>query len=187
MALNTAEVLVGANGNIYAAPVGTTAPADFSVAYAAGWLELGYADEDGVTFSNGRDTEDINVWQDFDPARTIVTGRNVTISWNLMQWNETTLPLAMGGGTIATTGTGGTLKYQFTPAAAGTLDERAFSVYWVDGVRQYRLFIPRGVITDEVSFTLNKSSAAALPISVRVLGTSSSSAFYLYTNDANFA
>jgi hypothetical protein len=187
VALNTAEVLVGAFGNIYAAPVGTTAPADFSVAYSGTWVEMGYADEDGVTFSNSRDTEDINTWQDFDPARTIVTGRSVTLGFNLLQWNKNTLPLAMGGGTIATSGSAGTLKYQFTPAAAGVLDERAFSVAWNDGTRNYRLFIPRGVVTDEVSFSLNKSSAAALPISVRVLGTSSGSAFYWYTSDGAFA
>lgn len=187
MALNTAQVLVGANGNLYAAPVGTTAPADFSVSYSGTWIELGYADEDGVTFSNSRDTEDINVWQDFDPARTIVTGRNVTLGFNLMQWNKDTLPLAMGGGTMTTSGSGATLKYQFAPAAAGVLDERAFSCAWTDGTRNYRLFIPRGVVTDEVSFSLNKASAAMLPISIRVLGTSSGSAFYWYTSDAAFA
>lgn len=187
MALNTAEVLVGANGNIYSAPVGTTAPADFSIAYSGTWNELGYADEDGVSFSNSRDFEDINVWQDFDPARKIVTGRNVSVSFNLMQWNEVTLPLAMGGGTMATSGTGATLKYQFSPAAAGTIDERAFSVYWKDGVREYRLFIPRAIVSDEVSFSITKGAAAMLPITVQVLGTSSGSAWYWYTNDANFA
>lgn len=183
MALNTAEVLIGANGNIYAAPVGTTAPADFSIAYSASWLELGYADEDGLNFSQGRDFEDINAWQEFDPVRMIVTGRNVSMSFNLLQWNKNTLPLAMGGGTIVTSGTGGTLKYQFTPAAAGTIDERAFSVSWVDGTRNFRLFIPRGIVTDEVSFALNKASAAALTLSVRALGVSGSSGYYLYSSD----
>lgn len=183
MAKDTDEIVVGANGTIWVAPVGTTAPADEVAAPAAGWIDLGYASEDGVTFNDSRTLDAISVWQLFYAARRIVTEVETTISFVLRQWNKNTVPLAFGGGTVSTPTAG---HHKFVPPAAGTIDERALMVDWVDGAKHYRLVVPKGVATEAVETNLTKSGAADLPIGFAVLGTDGVDPWYLLTDDPAF-
>src|SRR5919108_1638037 len=96
------EVVVGANGRIFVAPVGTAAPADTAAAYGVAWIDLGFANEDGVTLMVGKDVESIGAWQSMFPIRRVVTARDMSLSFALRQWNESALPLAFGGGTVST-------------------------------------------------------------------------------------
>jgi len=96
-----------------------------------------------------------------------------------MQWNEETVPLALGGGTIsATTGT----ETKYVPPAAGTVDERIFVVEWIDDTNDYRLVIPRGMVIDVSDIELTKSQAAELALTVEVLGSTPDD-FIIFTND----
>lgn len=186
MALAASEIVVGASGSIRVAPLATAAPVDVATAWGAGWIDLGYADEDGITFSNDQTTEDIMAWQSFNAVRTVITERNTTVAFNLEQWNETTVPLAFGGGSITTTA-GPPIHYRYDPPTAGVVDERSLGVEWVDGSKIYRLIVPRGVVSESVETNLTKSTAGLLPITFKVLGTDGSVPFYLRTNDPAFA
>lgn len=186
MAQDSAEVLVAVNGNVYVSPVGTAAPADPSVAWTTipAWKDVGFLNEDGLQYTQGRNTEDINAWQSFQPVKQLVTGASVTMGMSLQQWNDVTLPLAFGGGTIATTGTGATTKHAFTPNVIGTLDERAVAFEWTtSGGYLYRLFFTKAVISDEVSFSLSKNAAAELPIVFTGLATGTALPYHWYSND----
>lgn len=174
------EIVVGANGSVYVAPVGSTEPATISAALDAAFIELGYTDEDGVTFSDGKTIEDIRVWQSFYPVRKLVTERESSVSFNLMQWNKTTVPLAFGGGAVTEDAVG---EYRYTPPAPETLDERAMIVEWLDGLYTYRLVIPRGTVEDAVETELVRTNAAALPITFGVTGVEGNDAWYLLTDD----
>jgi hypothetical protein len=186
MALSASEIVVGATGNVRVAPVGTTAPVDVATAWAAGWIDLGYATEDGVTLSNERTTEDIMAWQALDPVRTVGTARLTTVSFQLMQWNETTVPLAFGGGTVTPTA-GPPAHYRYDPPADATPDERALGIQWADGTKVYRLIIPRAVVTESVETNLVKNAAGLLPLTFRALGTDGAASWYIRTSDPAFA
>jgi hypothetical protein len=181
MAIDTSEIRVGASGIVYVAPTATTLPTDEATAVDAGFIELGAITEDGVTLSPSRSIEKIRAWQSAKAVRTVITEDELSIQFSLMQFNEVTLPLALGGGTI----TDNLGSYSYTPPAAGTVDERAFIVEWVDGAITSRLVIPRGMVTEVSEIALTKSGAIELGITVEVLGSSPND-FTIYTDDPAF-
>jgi hypothetical protein len=186
VAIDVDEVVVGADGHIYVAPVGTTAPADIAAAWGAGWIDLGYATEDGVTFTESRTITDLMAWQSFYPVRRVVTAKNTTVAFVLQQWNEDTVKLAFGGGTVTTTA-GPPAHYLYTPPSAETIDERAVGVEWEDGTKIYRLIIPRAVVTDDVATQIVRADTAQLPITMGVIGEAGVSPWILRTNDPAWA
>lgn len=174
------EIVVGADGAIWVAPVGTAAPADESAAPAAGWVELGLASEDGATFRDGKTLEVIPVWQLFHAARRIVTARDTSVSFVLRQWNDANVPLAFGGGAVTVAAAG---HFKYDPPAAGEIDERSLLLDWHDGAKDYRLVIVRGMVTENVETKLVKNAASDLPITFAVNGSDAGSPWYLLTND----
>lgn len=184
MALDSDEVVVGATGLVRVAPIGTAIPASISVAYAAGWVDLGFVSEDGVSWTDGKSTSPIRAWQSFYDIRTLIESREGTLSFNLLQWNRETVELAFGGGTwteeIADT------DFKYVPPPASTVDERMLAVDWLDGVRLYRLIFARGIVTENVETNLVRTSAAELPISFSLLGSDSGDPWELHTNDPVF-
>lgn len=178
------QIVVGANGSIAVAPVGTTAPTTPTAEIPAAAVDLGYADEDGLTFTDGKTLEPINVWQSFYPARQIVTEKESSVAFNLAQWNRDTVPLAFGGGSVTEPESG---VYRFEPPEPGTIDERMAICTWVDGSRNYRLIVPRCIVSENVETNLTKSAAGLLPITLGVLGSEGVAPWYLLTDDPAFA
>jgi hypothetical protein len=186
MAKSTTQITVGANGTVYVAPVGTTAPTDIASAWSGTWVDLGYTSEDGVTFRDSRTTERINVWQMFNAGRYIITEAETSASFVLRQWSKDTVKLAFGGGTITPTA-GPPAHYLYTPPVPGVVDERAIGIEWIDGTKTYRLILPRVMVTEGVETNLTKASASDLPITVMAMGTDGAASWSLRTNDPSFA
>lgn len=178
------EIVVGANGTVWVAPVGTAAPADESAAPGAGWVDLGFTSEDGVTLSDAKTFERIPVWQLFYAARIIVTERDLNLSFNLRQWSGVKVKLAFGGGEVTEPTSG---KFKYTPPSPADIDERALLLDWSDGTKKYRLVQPRGMVTEAVETNLVRTAAADLPITFGLLGTDGVDPWYLLTNDPAFA
>lgn len=185
MPQDTDEIVVAANGNIYVAPVGTAEPADVATAWPAGWVDLGYASEDGVTVTDSKTLERIPVWQLFYPARLIITERDFRVAFSLRQWNTSTVRLAFGGGTV--TDTAGAAPYTFTPPAPGAIDDRALGVEFIHGAFTYRLVVPRGMVTDDVESQLVRTAAADLPITFGVIGQAGADPWFLMSDDPAMA
>lgn len=185
MAKDTGELVVAPNGTIYVAPLGTAIPASADEAFAAGWVDLGYASEDGVTVTDGKDIEEIRVWQLLYPARRVITGRTFTIAFSLAQWNEDTVPLAFGGGTV-TTDAGPPVTYTYEPPEPEAIDERMIAVEWVDGTRVMRMIARRAMVTENVETQLVANAPALLPITMGVLGEAGVKPFVFQTTDAQF-
>lgn len=166
MAQDATEVVVGQNGDVYVAPVGTAVPIDVDDPLDPAFSDaLGFTSEDGVTATDGKTTTNIGAWQSFYPLRTIVTDRNFTVAFVLRQWNQDTVSLAFGGGTFTATGS----FTQYTPPDPSVLDERVLIVDWQDGDDNYRLVVPRCIVSDDVSTQLTRTTAADLPITMTVL------------------
>jgi hypothetical protein len=177
------EVIVGASGRIYVAPVGTTLPTTPTSNLDPAFVDLGYTSEDGVTISFAKNSEDINVWQSAFPVRKIGTGFEASASFTLRQWNAETIALAFGGGTVAETSTG---VYTYTPPDVSDIDERCAVIEWADGNRSYRWVIARCTVSEGVETNLVRSGAADLPITLAVLGADNEDPWYLTTDDPSF-
>jgi hypothetical protein len=173
---NANEITVGANGRLLVAAVGVAAPADIGVAAGAGWELLGYVNDEGVTFTVGKEIEDINVWQSFFAVRRIMTGMSGSLGFALVQWNATTLPLAFGGGAVSEPSPG---AYRYTPPEPGEIDERALILEFEDGDRSHRIIVPRGMVTEDVETTINKSAPGELPIAFGINGQEGVAPWYL--------
>lgn len=152
MALDATQVRIASNGKILVAPVGTAAPVDTTTAFAASWVNLGYASEDGVTLTPSLDTDDIPGWQSSAPLRTIITGAGLEVGFTLMQSSPEVLDLYFGGTTAA-----GTLEVPVSPS----ITERSLAVEWIDGASVYRLIVPRAALTDRGEITLARGDAVA--------------------------
>lgn len=174
------EITVGGSGVVSVAPVGTTQPADILASLDAAFIELGFLGEEGVTFVDSKTMEEIPAWQSFYAVRRIVTGREASATFELLQWNDDNVVFAFGGGAVIEDQVG---AYTYTPPATGTFDERIMSVAWVDGSKNYRLIIPVGMPTDAVETQLFKGDAGKLPIVFGVNGSDVVAPWYIQTDD----
>lgn len=177
---SASEIRTAPNGNIYVAPIATTAPTNATGSLAAGWIDLGYASEDGVTFTDGKELRDQRAWQAFYPVGKKITQRNASLAFDLMQWNKDTIKLAFGGGTWTALGGG---QYRYAPPAPETVDYRAMVVDWIEGAVRYRIYIARCLVEGEVETKLARTDDALLPIKVGVVGVSGSDPWTLFTDD----
>jgi hypothetical protein len=177
------EIRVAGNGSVFVAEPGTTLPASISVALGAGFINTGYINDDGVTFLDGKTVEPINVWQSFYPPRQIVTEKEASAAFALMQWDLENLKLAYGGGDVVEDAPG---EYSYHPPQPGEIDERIMVIEWVDGDYNYRLIIPNGMVSENVETELTKSAASELPITFAILGEDGVDPWYLQTDDPAF-
>jgi len=181
MAQDATEVVVGANGDVYVAPVGTNLPLDVDDALDPAFSEaLGFTSEDGVTATDGKTTENIGAWQSFYPLRTLVTERNFTVAFVLRQWNQDTVSLAFGGGTFTATGSHTT----YTPPDPAYIDERVLIVDWEDGDDQFRLVVPRTIVSEDVETQITRTAAADLSITMTVLAPAEGNEPWLFMTNA---
>lgn len=113
-------------GFLYYAPLGTAEPVHtvtgsvFSDSWTAatGWVPVG-ATEEGHAFTWTTTTETIEVAELLDPLKYVETGRSGSIAFALASIEVLALKLALNGGTLTTTGTGGTKMTTYTPPALG--------------------------------------------------------------------
>jgi len=181
--LDAGEIVVGANGHIMVAPGGTAPPDDITDPWGTGWVDLGYATEDGVTLNAGKETNSIRGWQSFYDLRTVVTSRSFRLSFTLQQWNAETVTFALGGGEITEDTPGA--SYRYTPPAPEFIDERTLGVDWTDGDKHYILVVDRGQPAEAIETNLQRTSNLALPIAFDALGATVP--WFLLTDDPAFA
>ena len=189
MAVDASEVVVGGNGRVLVADADTAVFPETMAALDSGWTEVGYVSEDGITFTSGQEIEDIMAWQSFYSIRKVVASKSATVEFVMRQWNEDTVALAFGGGSVSRAA--GVATY--IPAEPGDLDERAMIVEWEDGADTYRLVLPRGLVTGEVSTNVVRTAAADLPVSFEITPEGlpdediESNPWYLLTDADGFA
>jgi hypothetical protein len=182
--LASSEIRVGVNGAIYAAPGGTVGPVDINAAWPAAFIHLGYATTDGVTLQRTLETEQVNSWQAVSPQRYLITGVGLTAGFSLQQFNKTTLPLYLGGGSWVAQG-GGSYKYSILNAPS--IDERVLGVEWTDGATiKYRAIIVRGMVSETGELTIGRESEINLPITFSAMSADPDLG-YLLTNDPAMA
>lgn len=186
MATDADEIVVGANGSVYVAPVGTVGPADIATALNASFIDLGFVSEDGIEITPGMDSSEINAWQSFYPVRRLVTARTLEIGFTLLQWNEDSIALAFGGGSVATTA-GPPAVYTYTPPSPDEIDYRALVIEWQDDTKSYRLHVPKVLVTDTSALSLNRTDPAGLALTFSTQATDGANAFTLITDDPAFA
>lgn len=190
MANDASNIRVAANGKISVAPYGAvTLPTDPTEALDAAFVDLGYANEDGVQFSASPTVEDITVWQSTTPARRIVTARALTATFTLSEYKRDTFALAFGGGTwtevtAPSGGDNGVYRYD-PPADTDSLAEYVLVVDAVDGDTHDRWIVFRGSVTEAVETNLVRTGASVLPVTFSALTPDGETRPWAYVSDAD--
>lgn len=181
MSKNKQEVVVALDGEIYAAPASTTLPEDLST-LDPGFVDLGYASEDGVTFTVTPEVTDVNAWQSSTPIRRIVTSRALTLAFSAQQWNVNTFAAAYGGGEWSEDSPG---VYRYDPPAdADDLASYAVVLDFKDGNKNYRLVVMEANVTEATESNLTRGGAALLPITFSAITPDNEDrSWYLLSDD----
>lgn len=185
MAQTAEQIKVAAEGKIYIAQKAwePVLPTDVTTALDTNFKEVGYASDDGVSFSKSEQVEDVNVWQSQTAARRIVTSRDFSATVPLAQWNRNTVSAAFGGGTWSEPKVG---VFRFDPPA----DVEALAEYVVvieaeDGKKKDRWVIERCNVTGDVETQFVRNAAALLPVTFSALTPDGKEKpWYFLTNDA---
>ena len=183
MATNANNIVVGSTGTVSVAPTGTAAPTTTSSALNAAFLDMGFLTEEGFTFTESKDIADINVWQSFYPARRLVTGRAVEVSFSLREWKRSTVEFALGG-----TVTGSAPNWTFNPPSPSTLPTRSLVIDWQDGTKYFRLYFPVGLVSEAVESNVTRTDSAVLPVTFASQDPGGGTNIYtLFTNSVEFS
>ncbi|MFF8830640.1 phage tail protein [Streptomyces sp. NPDC015131] len=177
---NGSQIRVAGTGRILVAPAGTPAPAapkNTTEDWAAGWVELGYTSTDGIKFNKKDKIDPVDTWQSVSPARFIYSDRDLTVKFQLLQFNKDTLPFFMGGGSVAAVTTAGvTDTYTYAMGAEPQKDERQLGIEFKDGADvTYRFVIPRGQVTETEEIALTRTGALKLGVTFTALAAEGSS------------
>ena len=166
MSKDPTELVVAGTGTVWVHDLGEALPAELSTDLAAaGWTDVGYTTEDGVMLAATKETQEIRAWQSKYPIRRIVDAAEARIEFKLQQWNEVTLPMAFGGGTIADTPTGGGLKQYNIPVDQQVVYKAAV-LEIVDGAAVWRVCFDRVAVTGSGETQFTRTAEAGLPMTL---------------------
>lgn len=178
------EVFVGASGHIYvASAAAATPPTDATTPPGAEFVDIGYTTEDGFRWTDAKTVSGVPSWQSFYDLRKLISARDFTAAFNMLQFNQYTLPFALGGGTI----TGSSPDQHFSPPDPSVLDERAVIADLFDGSDVLRLWMPKCIVAENVESAFVRTEAATLPIGVSVVGQAGVAPYEFFIHNADFA
>lgn len=144
------------------------------------WVSLGFLTEDGPQFTFDRATTNKKGWQSLATLRTLITEFPTQVEGELMQWNQDTIKLALGGAVIESAGAGVVIQ----PEDASFLDIRQLIIYGVDGEKHYGFYFPRCQNTRALSFPWQRTDTSSLPFGMEVLEPSDDTPrFQIFTDD----
>lgn len=161
MASDATNVRVALSGAVYTAPSNTAYPADATSAWGAGWLDLGYISEDGVTESYDDNSETIKAWQGGATVRSIITSTDATFHFVCLETNINVLETYHKGSLLTDDGTTATMN-----VTNATADEKMFGFDVLDGNDHIRIVVPRGEVSERAEITYTNSAAAAYDITI---------------------
>lgn len=187
---NANAILVPQMARVWLAPVGTVAPADPTVAFPVGWLDVGYFDPASLQWQTSPTFQTVTSHQSIYPTRRFQDTDAATISVNLQEWSANNILTVYGGGTITThTVTGPPAKtwYQYTPPTVGGRTQTAACIEIIDGAKHYRRIVPVCEQDAGNTITYHRANESTLPLALTVIGNDVSSAWYELSDDIAMA
>ncbi|MGW2746960.1 phage tail tube protein [Streptomyces sp. NPDC001450] len=170
-----AEIRIAGTGNVWWAPAGTTVKE--TTPLASPWVNLGFTSSDGVKFNKKDKNDPVDTWQSMAPARFMLSDRDLTLKFQLLQINKDTFPFYLGVPSSSIVASGSTTettaqKIEISGAPGGQ-DQRALAIDFADnnGTKdlRYRLLIPYGAVSEVEELSLSRSGAVKLGVTFTAL------------------
>lgn len=131
---------------VYVADKGTTAPTGLE-APAAGWTEVGWLSEDGISLDRSEDATTFRAFQGATVVKRKTTSVEDTFTFQCLEENAVVLGLVYKGEAPTVTGTGAAAVAEYNVTNQTRQDDRAFVIDLVDGEVTKRYVIPVASVT----------------------------------------
>ncbi len=164
MALNSGAVRIAGTGSLWKAPLGTTLPTDSTTAWAVGFVNLGYV-ADGFTLTQDLKKQDITAWQTLAPVRSIATALVRKLSFESLESNINTVPLAWGGATM----TPGLAGIYTLDIPEGQVTDFILGVDWSDGTTSQRIIVKHATLLTLPTIKFVRTDAVRYPLEVQAI------------------
>ena len=164
MALNDTNVKVAFTGAVRTAILGTTAPATSVAVFGAGWVDLGYISEDGVTETPNAEWNEIRAWQGRTIVRRSLTSADVQWKFTMIESKQETLEAFYVGSEMSVAGTEGIL-----PIVSPSWNPRAWALDWIDGTVHERTIIPKATVTERGDVVYNGEDAIGYEVTITAI------------------
>lgn len=169
------EIRIAGTGNVWWAPAGNTTKD--TAALASPWVNLGFTSSDGVKFNKKDKNDPVDTWQSMAPARFMLSDRDLTLKFQLLQINKDTFPFYLGlpSSSVVSSGsqTETTAQKIDITGAPGGQDQRALAIDFADnnGTKdlRYRLVIPYGAVSEVEELSLTRTGAVKLGVTFTAL------------------
>lgn len=166
-------------GAVFFADVGTTLPTDATSALDAGFSDLGFVSEDGVTNSNTPETDDIKAWGG-QVVLTVQTSKPDEFKLTLIEsLNSGVLKVVYGDDNVTVDGGTGAITVQ---ATAAEQEEHSFVITMaLRGGATRRIVIPNGKLKEVGDVVYKDDEAIGYEITLAALPNGSGVTHYEYT------
>ncbi|TMS00190.1 hypothetical protein [Nonomuraea basaltis] len=148
MTLDAQKVRVAVTGAVYAGPTSSTAPTSAVSAVPAGYNDLGYISEDGVTEAYDEDVQDIQAWQGGAIVRTLISSSKASLSFTMIESKASTLELYHKGSTMEAVSGGYKIDVKLPNVV-----RKKFILDVLDGSTHLRIYVPDGEVTERGEIT----------------------------------
>lgn len=159
MALNSKNVRVAVTGAVYVGDEDATAPTGATSAVGAGFTDLGYVSEDGVTESRERSTNEIRAWQKASLVREVVTESSMSYTFTLLETNKQAVELYYG----STVGADG--KIEIDPASTG--GRKSYIIDIEDGDSDIRIYLKSAEVSEVGEQVYQSGEAVGFEITLK--------------------
>jgi len=158
---------LGANGGIWVAPVGTSAPDSPLTQPVSPWEPLGAISDDGLVYGFDEDNQEFTPWGLTAPFRSAITKSVRTFNFSLWETSRTTAMSVMyriPAADLTADGTSGLTTYAET--ASPTPDRRAWWFAIFDGDTARGMYVPQAEVSDRGDVTFKQDELASYEVTL---------------------
>jgi len=166
-------------GGVYAGPLGTTLPTTSAATLNVAFVGLGYVSEDGLTMTKGGDITTIRAWGG-EPVKIVKATDDLSFSWTFIESSDAVMGEIFGDDNVTVGVPDATIEVNGLQVGG-----KAWVFEIVDGDFNFRVVVPNGEMTGEVSVTFVDGAPLAWPVTITALPDATGNKAYIYkTADA---
>ena len=178
MPLAASAVRAGLTGSILYAPPGTTLPTATSTALA-GFVDVGYATDDGVTVTVDTQTADIRGWQNGDLLRRIQQSVTFSVHFIMAETNENSLKLFFNNYTHGAGVVDGTVTWN-----GGVPSRGPVVIDVLDSTNLMRIVMPDAQVTDRGDISIVSGDIIKYEVTMAGYPDATGNSGYMYVSSA---